>query len=610
MGMQLKSGRTWPWILFLAAAMVTASCSGGGGGGRKDTRNDPPTLDAIATPQQALATVLLAFQVSTTDRESDPITLTATPLPPGANFTDNRNGTGDFDFYPDFTQIGTTFTITFAADDPLNTPVTQDVDILVVMPPNRPPVLDMIPSPQSVPARGNLAFRVSATDLDGDPIVLAAAPLPPTATFVDLGNGTGDFDFNPTVAQTGMSFDIDFSADDGVHPAASQRVTVSVTLAAGGTFTEVTPPLAFAFLAWAVDSADVNADGNVDLVALDADPLVNGLIILLGAGNGTFTPSAESPYVIPGGGAQLPVDLQVSDLDNDGALDIALVTQDGGNLYVYMGDAPGGIPDGTFTYNAAAFMAFGFQEAFFMDGADLTGEGNVDLVIGAVASPGNMHILLGDGTGSFGLASQSPINTSMGVGGVVFPAIADMDADGIPDIVVVNNGANIIRVYFGDDDGSGRNGNGTFTQGGGSFNTPLTEPEQPSIADYDTDGALDIAVAHFEFPAMVTTWLGDGAGTFTEASARSAVGNLAEFSEVGDFNSDGIPDLAVAEVAGFALHVLLGTRTGNFVPAPGSPHTLSDSGRHLTINDFDNDGIQDIAVTAELTGNVHVFLGD
>jgi hypothetical protein len=596
--------------VFLAAALVTTSCSGGGAGRRNDTRNDPPTLNAIATPQQALATVLLAFQVTAHDREADRITLTATPLPPGATFTDNRNRTGDFELYADFSQIGSTYTITFAANDGFNPPVTQDVEITVATPPNRPPVLDVIPTPQSVAARGNLAFTVSATDLDGDPIALAAAPLPPNATFVDLGGGTGDFDFNPTGAQTGMSCDIDFTADDGNHPPDSQTVTISVTLAPGGTFVEVTPALSFALWAWAVDSADVNADGNVDLVAMDTDPSANALIILLGAGNGTFTPSAESPYTLPAAGTQLPSDLELADLNNDGALDVALVTQDGGNFFVYMGDAPGGTPDGTFTHNAAADRAFGYQEIFYMDGADLTGDGNVDLVIGGVVSPGNVHILLGDGTGSFNLSPQSPIDTSMWAGRGVFPAIGDMDGDAIADIVVVNNEAYIVRVYFGDDDGSGRNGNGTFTEGSGSFNTPLRQPTEPSIADFDRDGNLDIAIAHFESPAVVTTWLGDGAGTFNEASTRPSVGNLAEFSEVGDFNLDGIPDLAVAEAGGFALDVLIGTGTGDFVPASGSPHLLSDSGRHITINDFDNDGIQDIAVTAERTGIVHVFLGN
>ncbi|OGC79770.1 MAG: hypothetical protein A2145_05740 [candidate division Zixibacteria bacterium RBG_16_40_9] len=79
---------------------------------------------------------------------------------------------------------------------------------------NLEPILDSI-GPRSVAEGSNLTFRVHATDPNGTIPVLTAANLPLNATFVDSGNGSGSFSFNPDYNQEGL-FNVTFRASDGV----------------------------------------------------------------------------------------------------------------------------------------------------------------------------------------------------------------------------------------------------------------------------------------------------------------------------------------------------------------------------------------------------------
>lgn len=210
--------------LSLAAGAGCASDSGGGKNAGTVPPNSPPTLSPIAPPPSVSPPDTLIFGLSAADPDMDPIALSATPLPANATFADNGNGTGGFSFSPDATQVGT-LTVTFGANDGINPGVTQDVNLIVTATPNLPPALDPIPSPQSAVPPATLAFSVTATDADGDPMVLSASPIPPNATFTDNSDGTGDFSFAPDNTQRG-TYTITFGVDDGVNPQVTQEVVI------------------------------------------------------------------------------------------------------------------------------------------------------------------------------------------------------------------------------------------------------------------------------------------------------------------------------------------------------------------------------------------------
>src|SRR5262249_55586861 len=93
----------------------------------------------------------------------------------------------------------------------------------------------------------------------------------------------------------------------------------------------------------------------------------------------------------------------------------------------------------------------------------------------------------GDGTGAFGTATNYSLNSSAGPLSV---AIADVDKDGILDIVTANSLTDDVSVLLGD----GRGGFGTATSFGlnGASN-----PNGLAIADLNRDGQLDVVTANF-----------------------------------------------------------------------------------------------------------------
>ena len=89
-----------------------------------------------------------------------------------------------------------------------------------------------------------------------------------------------------------------------------------------------------------------------------------------------------------------------------------------------------------------------------------------------------------------------------------------------------------------------------------------------AIGDFNGDGILDLVTANSALdtpgtPGTVTILLGNGDGTFTTKSTPG-VGNGPYSVAVGDFNGDGIPDLAVANTGDNTVTILLGNGDGTF----------------------------------------------
>lgn len=128
--------------------------------------------------------------------------------------------------------------------------------------------------------------------------------------------------------------------------------------------------------------------------------------------------------------------------------------------------------------------------------------------------------------------------------------------------------------------------------------------------DFDGDGNLDLAVAHFG-SNEVSVSLGDGLGEFAPAATFALGGFPASYPSsltVGDFDGDGNLDLAVSNVVSDNVLVLLGDGAGGFVPSPAVPVGMNP--RSIAVGDFDGDGNPDLVVTTEAAGNVSVLLGD
>jgi hypothetical protein len=125
------------------------------------------------------------------------------------------------------------------------------------------------------------------------------------------------------------------------------------------------------------------------------------------------------------------------------------------------------------------------------------------------------------------------------------------------------------------------------------------------IADLDGNGKPDIAVTHetvpYDSPSPVSVLIGAGDGTFSPSFASTAGGDPVAIA-AGDFNGDGLQDLAVANSGSPDVSVLLGQGGGAFSP----PVSFGvDVALSLVVGDFDEDGSLDVA-----TGSGTLLLGD
>jgi len=165
------------------------------------------------------------FGISATDPDGQIPTLTAEDVPANATFTDNGDGTGAFDFEPNYTQSGIYFVNFIASDGVLAD--TGSVEITVNEAGNQPPYFLDDPPDEVLTARKFFALRLEAEDLEGTPLILTAEDLPANSSFVDSGNGIGGFEFTPDVTQAGDIYTVTFIASDGID---ADTVEVTYTI--------------------------------------------------------------------------------------------------------------------------------------------------------------------------------------------------------------------------------------------------------------------------------------------------------------------------------------------------------------------------------------------
>ncbi|GAA4358628.1 hypothetical protein GCM10023185_24520 [Hymenobacter saemangeumensis] len=289
--------------------------------------------------------------------------------------------------------------------------------------------------------------------------------------------------------------------------------------------------------------ADFNHDGNLDLVAAGYQGAY-GLSVALGNGQGSFTPR---PFIPNGGLTTAP---QVGDLNADGHLDVVAVafasqispTPDN-TLLVHLGDGLGNFtaqPGMTLPWN-------GGLADISLNLVDLNNDGQLDFpYFNPVA--GRVETYLGNGAGGFTLATPAPAPTTTIVG------VAELTGDGIPDLVCAGP-ANTLVLHAG-------NGQGGFTTTA-TASFPADGRQGFHTADVDADGDLDVLIGQWIVPAggcfqkIVRLWHNNGTGTFTAGPTLSQPSG--EIT-TGDVNNDGTLDMAVIDLHGDSFGPYIGVR--------------------------------------------------
>lgn len=248
--------------------------------------------------------------------------------------------------------------------------------------------------------------------------------------------------------------------------------------------------------------ADVNGDGNLDLVSVNTDTAT--ISVMLGNGDGTFRP-AKNISTSPA-----PFSIALGDFNGDGKIDAAI-----------------------------AFCSMGQNSAipFRHDSCS--------------ESPVPPQLLLGNGDGTF----QPSVSIPNVVGATNSIAARDVNGDGKLDLVIVTSQpypslrtvySSVLEVLLG-------NGNGTFKPPAGyAINYPQLPGNNIAFGDFNGDGKLDIVVAgeglntDVNFGGTIAELTGNGDGTFQPAVFYDD-SEVSTAVAAGDVDNDGKPDLVTSD---------------------------------------------------------------
>lgn len=420
------------------------------------------------------------------------------------------------------------------------------------------------------PLSGDFPVALALGDLDGDQaldVVTLDRRTESVSILINSGDGTfgapRGFEIGGNTASSIDLFDFDNDGDLDFLIAFDEKVAIHFNPG------DATPGPAriIDVLPVRTSVADVDSDGNLDLIVADAERSIE---IFLNLGSGPFVPLADIPaeaqFVAPG------------DFDGDGTIDVALIADDPSRMDLLVG----GLIDRV-QFESVRTPLSTRSRPHQIGLGDFNGDGLPDVVAANSNLSDFYTVAYNQGGGRFDRVRHHLLPND-GVGRSA--DTGDLDSDGDIDILLgdLQSGlkTNVLVI---------RNlGNEEFAEPVPFFIHPHL-PHNVDLGDIDGDGDLDaLAVAA---TATVLTLLNDGTGTLGDLT-EIALGVGPYWGETGDFDQDGDIDYAVSDRPGLALFVLENRGDGVFddherYPLPAMPRIVNPS-------DIDGDADLDLLV--------------
>jgi hypothetical protein len=480
---------------------------------------------------------------------------------------------------------------------------------------------------------------ITITDINGDKKNdLVVSSYSSSAVWTMLGNGKGGFTAGESFATAGYPNNVvvaDFNGDKKLDFATSNNSGQWITVGLGngdGTFRS---SQSFGYT-WSgtvaqLATADLNGDGNLDIVEAGGGTGV-GITVMLGSSHGDF----GAPTSIAVGCGQANRSgvnyIALGDVNGDKKIDVvANLLTDPYNCFNNEIAVVEGL--GTGKFKAPVYYSTGTtQQSYSIQLADLRGAGKLDIVTSN--GDGSLSVLLNNGKGVYGTANVITGASGTEAGTIV---VGDFNKDGKLDLAITNYSGTAINLLLGNGDGTFQapivtpapinpvglttadfngdgkldlaltswdyngslqiftgNGDGTFTVGTlYQFNAWVecypsggTNPYWISAGDLNQDGKLDLAIAvtytqcATEYSgeqdwgaALVYTGNGDGTFNLEPGPYLGGVDNSAIL--LGDFNRDGMLDMAVAGNAAWTSQDWVTIVLNNTQPVSVSPLALT-----------------------------------
>jgi hypothetical protein len=343
-----------------------------------------------------------------------------------------------------------------------------------------------------------------------------------------------------------------------------------------------------------VEAADFNQDNYPDLaITSETDSSVT---ILLGNGKGGFTMAGNSPFFA----GSIPNDICIADFNKDRNLDLAFANHERKYLTVLAGDGKGNFTQA----KNSPYPTEGIPHVHGIATGDFNNDGWLDFVTDSWGND-QVEVLFGDSLTYFGRQRKF-----FKVGKRPYQRLraADLNGDSIADIVTTNTESNNTTILLSDSKGS-------FKEAVGSPFACGDNPFGIAIGDINADGKPDLAIinspssmAEGKGKDGLTVLVNEGTGKFTMLNGSPfQAGQNPNRIALGDVNGDGINDIATSDYEGNKIYLFIMDNAGHQLTGKAIPTGLHPKG--IAIADLNSDRKADIVVCNNADNNITIIWG-